>query len=45
MAHKKLTISLSEETEKLLRKLAKDTGLKLSGVIEKGIRLVKEEPK
>lgn len=45
MAHKKLTISLSEEAAKTLRNLAFKTGLKLSTVVEKGIKLFEEETK
>jgi len=42
MAYKKLTISLSEEAEKTLRSLAIKTGLKLSTIVEKGIKLFGE---
>jgi len=45
MAHKKLTISLSEKAEKALRELSVKTGLKLSTIIEKGIKLFEEASK
>lgn len=45
MAHKRLNISLPEETEKLLRLISKETGLKMSTVIDKAIKLFKKENK
>lgn len=43
MARKRLNFSLQEESEKLLRSLALKTGLKMSTIVEKAIKLFSEQ--
>lgn len=39
----RINVTLTKETEELLRSLANKTGLKMSTIVEKGILLFKKE--